>query len=153
MDKDRESTGHLNSKQELHRKMQQTRQSMSKTLGEIEGEISHALDWQTYFRRHPGAFLIGGGALGFIIGRAITGSGHSRDVENVQRQAGAFDGTMDQSPKLSSENSSIRRIIDMTASALLAQVVPILSSKLRNLVGIHAVAGRGGDTAVQNSVS
>ena len=153
MGKDRDSSGQVNSKQELHREMQKTRQSMSETLGEIEGEISRAFDWHTYFRRHPGAILIGGGALGFIIGRAITGSGYSRNVKNVHHQGGAYDGTMDQSPKLSSENSSIRRIIDMTASALLAQVVPILSSKLRNLVGIHAVAGRGGDTAVQNSVS
>jgi hypothetical protein len=118
---------------------------MSDTLGEIEGEISRAFDWQTYVRRHPGAFLIGGGALGFIIGRAITGSGYSRNVKNVHHQGGAFDGTTDQSPKLSSEGSSIRRIIDMTASALLAQVVPILSSKLRSLLEIRPVKGGGGE--------
>ena len=118
---------------------------MSDTLGEIEGEISRAFDWQTYFRRHPGAILIGGGALGFIIGRAITGSGYIPNVKNIHRQDGAFDGTINRLPRPSSEGSSIRRIIDMTASALLAQVVPILSSKLRSLLEIRPVKGGGGE--------
>lgn len=139
MDKDRDPSGQVGSKQELQREMERTRQSMSETVDDIKGEISHALDWQTYLKRYPGACLIGGGALGFIIGRAITGSKQSRNVQNIHEQAAAFDGARDRSPKFSSEDSSIRRVIDMTASALLAQVVPIVSSKLRNLLGIHAV--------------
>ena len=146
MDKDNDSTGQVNSKQELHREMQKARQSMSDTLGEIEGEISHAFDWHTYFRRHPGAFLIGGGALGFVIGRAITGSGYSGNVKKAHDQNGDVDGTVGQSAKLSSGPSSVRRIIDMTASALLAQVVPIVSAKLRDLLGVHPTAGGGGES-------
>jgi hypothetical protein len=141
MDKDRDPSGQVGSKQELHREMERTRQSMSETVDQIKGELSHALDWQTYLRRYPGAFLIGGGALGFIIGRVITGPGFSRHVNNVRVQAATFDGAKDRSPKFSSEDSSIRRVIDMTASALLAQVVPIVSSKVRNLLGIDGDGG------------
>ena len=148
MDKDRDPSGQLGSKQELHREMERTRQSMSETVDEIKSEISHALDWQTYVRRYPGAFLIGGGALGIIIGRAITGSGYSRNVQNVEQ---TFDGARDRLPKFPSENSSMRRVIDMTASALLAQVVLIVSSKLGNLLGIHTIGGGGNESLRKDS--
>ena len=108
---------------------------MSETLSEIEEEISHALDWQTYVRRYPGAFVIGGAALGFVIGRAITGSGPSRNVKNLPDAV--FDEASNR--KYSSKDSSVRRVIDMAALALLAQVVPILSSKLKDFMGVHAV--------------
>ena len=146
MDKDRDASGQVSSKQELHGELQRTRQSMSDTLGEIGGEISNALDWHTHFRRHPGAFLIGGGALGFVIGRAITGSGYSGNVKKAHDQNGDVEGTVEQSAKLSSGPSSVRRIIDMTASALLAQVVPIVSAKLRDLLGVHSTGGGGGES-------
>jgi hypothetical protein len=151
MDNQRDSSGQINSKQELQREMERTRQSLSETVGEIRGEISEALDWQTYLKRYPGAFLIGGGALGFIIGRALTGSASSRGVRNIHEQAAVFDREQDFPPKLSFEDSGLRRVIDMTASALLAQVVPILSSKLRNLLGIHSVEGRGSDSPHKDS--
>ena len=76
MDKDRDPTSQVGSRHELHREMERTRQSMSETVDEIKGNISHALDWQTYLKKYPRAFLIGGGVLGFIIGRAITRSGY-----------------------------------------------------------------------------
>jgi hypothetical protein len=121
---------------------------MSQTVDEIKGEISQALDWQTYLRRYPEAFLIGGGALGFLIARAITGCGYSRNVRTVHVEFASFDG--DRGSTKVSEDSSIRRVIDMTASALLAQVVPIVSSKLRNLLGVHA--GReAGDSPQKDS--
>jgi hypothetical protein len=151
MDKDRDPSGQVGSTQELHREMERTRQSMSETVDEIKGELSHALDWQTYLRRYPGAFLIGGGALGFIIGRAITGPGYSRNVNNIHEEAAAYYGERGRSPQFSSEDWSIRRVIDMTASALLAQVVPIVSSKLTNILGIHAVGGGGGDSPQKDS--
>jgi hypothetical protein len=149
MDNQRDSSGQIDSKQELQREMERTRQSLSETVGEIGGEISEALDWQTYLNRYPGAFLIGGGALGFLMARAITGCGYSRNVKTVHDQAAAFGGDRG-SPKVS-EGSSIRRVIDMTASALLAQVVPIVSSKLRSLLGIHSVEGRGSDSPHKDS--
>jgi hypothetical protein len=151
MDKDRAPSSEVNPEQEFHRKMERTRQSMSETVDEIKGELTQALDWQTYLRKYPEAFLIGGGALGFIIGRAITGCANSPNVKRFNEQATAFDGDKERSLQFSSENSSIRRVIDMTASALLAQVVPILSSKLRNLLGITAAGGRGGDSTQKDS--
>ena len=142
MDKDSDLNSQVNSKQELHWEMERTRQSMSETLSEIEGEISHTLDWRTYLKRYPGAFLIGAGTIGFIIGRTIAGPGYSLNAKPGRERAAAFNGDGDRSTF--SVDSSMRRVIDMTASALLARVVPIVSSKLRNLLGIHAVGGGGG---------
>jgi uncharacterized protein DUF3618 len=150
MDKERDPSGQMNPEQELRREIERTRQSMSETVDEIQGEIAQAFDWQTYLRRYPEAFLIGGGALGFLIARAITGSGYSRNVQNIDEQTAALGGDRGRSPKFSPENSSIRRIIDMTASAVLAQVVPIVSSKLRTLLGIGAARGEGGDSLRKN---
>lgn len=146
MDKNRDPE-QVNTKQELHRDMERTRQSLSETVDEIKGEITNSLDWQTYLRRYPGACLIGGGALGFIIGRAITGSGYPRNVRYVQDQPVVWDRDSGRAPKLTPEDSSIRRVIDMTASALLAHVVPIVSSKLRDLFGMHAVESSGNDSS------
>ena len=140
MNEPRDPSDQVNPEQELYREMERTRQSMSETMDEIKGEISQAFDWQTYLRRHPQAFLIGGGALGFLIARAITGSRCSRNVQSIHEPAGAFDGHKARPPKFSED--SIRRVIDMTASALLAQVVPIVSVKLRRLLGIHEVGDR-----------
>ena len=153
MGKDRDPTSQVGSRQELHWEMERTRQSMSETVDEIKGNISHALQWQTYLRKYPGAFLIGGGALGFIVGLAITRSGYPRKIKNVHEQAAAFDNCRerDRSPGFSSKDSSIQRVIDMTVSALLAQVLPIVSSKLRDLLGSHAVEGGSGDSPSKDS--
>jgi hypothetical protein len=126
---------------------------MSETVDEIKGNISHALDWQTYLKKYPGAFLIGGGVLGFIIGRAITRSGYSPKIEGVYERAAAFDNCRerDPTPGFSPKDSSIQRVIDMTVSALLAQVLPIASSKLRDLLGSHAVEGGSDDSPLKDS--
>jgi hypothetical protein len=67
-------------------------------------------------------------------------------VRNVHEQAAVFDRDPDFPTKVSFEESGLRRVIDMTASALLVQVVPIVSSKLRSLLRIHSVERRGDDS-------
>jgi len=133
MDQERDTSSPAKTEQELHRDLERTRQSISETLNEIKGEVSQALDGQTCLRRYPEAFLIA--ALGLLIARDITGSsGRSRNK--------ALNGDPDRSPK--SEGSTIRRVVDMTSSALLAQVIPISSSKLRELLGRNQRgAGKG----------
>lgn len=151
MDKERNPSGQVDPKEGLLREMERTRQSMSQTVDDMKGEISQAFEWQTYLRRYPGALLIGSGALGFIIGRAITTSGKCRKLKDVHEQTPAFDGNRERSSRPSHEDSNIRRVVDMTASALLAQVVPIVSSKVRSLLGIHPAGGGSGESRQQDS--
>jgi hypothetical protein len=116
--------------------MDKTRHSMSQTVDEIKDELSQALRWQTYLNRYPGAFLIGGGLIGFMIGRAVKGSdlGESLDWEQSSHQAIQVERShTTDTPTV--ENNTLRRIADMATSALIAQVVPVLSSKLKRLLG------------------
>jgi hypothetical protein len=125
MDQERDPSSRIKVEHELRRDLERTRQSMSETVDEIRGEVSQALDWQTYLKRYPEVFLIGGGAVGFLIARAIKGSGRSR---NKAPDRGGHRSTQFEDP-------TIRRVVDMTTSALLAQAVPIIASKLRDLLG------------------
>jgi len=128
--------------------MDKTRQSMSETVEEIKGELSQALKWQTYVRRYPGAFLIGGGVLGLMLGRAISGSDSSTRMapslpegRPAAEQPGEYyaGGAADQSWQ-QPENPTLRRMADMMTSALIAQVVPILSNKLKRFLGAESSA-------------
>jgi len=106
--------------------MEETRQSVSETVDEIRDELSQALDWRTYVRRHPGAFLIGGAALGVIIGRALRpspdGGFHAAQPE-VERAA------------MPGQESPIRRIGELVATGVAAQMVPMISTALKRAFG------------------
>jgi hypothetical protein len=134
MDKDRDSSGNVNSKEELHRQMDETRRSMSETVGEIKDELSQALKWQTYLRRYPGAFLVGGGLVGVMLGRAIKGSGCELPA-NEGRVGTLRTSSLDKSYRTSGENPTLRRVAELLTSAVIGQVVPILSAKLKKVIG------------------
>jgi len=137
MDKDRDSLGNVISKEELQKQMDETRKSMSETVDEIKDELSQALKWQTYLRRYPGAFLVGGGIVGVMLGRAIKGSGSElpgnkgRSGMSGTLRASASDGSY----RFSGENPTLRRVAELLTSAVIGQVVPILSAKLKKLIG------------------
>jgi len=137
MDIDRDSSGNVNSKEELHRQMDETRKSMSETVDEIKDELSQALKWQTYLRRYPGAFLVGGGLVGVMLGRAIKGS--RCELPRYEDHGGMI-GTLrtsalDKPYRTSGENPTVRRVAELLTSAVIGQVVPILSAKLKRLIG------------------
>ena len=56
---------YIESKEELQRRMDDTRHSMAETMGEIKHELSAAVEWRTYVQRYPGTCLLAGGALGW----------------------------------------------------------------------------------------
>jgi hypothetical protein len=137
MDKDRDSSGNISSKEELQKQMDETRRSMSETVDEIKDELSQALKWQTYVRRYPGAFLVGGGLVGVMLGRVIKGSGSElpgnkgRSGMTGTLRTSALDGSY----RPSGENPTLRRVAELLTSAVIGQVVPILSAKLKKLIG------------------
>jgi len=131
-----------NSKEALQRQMDETRRSMSETVDEIKDELSQALKWQTYLRKYPGAFLVGGGVVGVMLGRAIKGSG--ADLPGNEGWRGTI-GTprtsaFDRSYRPSGENPTLRRVAELLTSAVIGQVVPILSAKLKKMIGADSYA-------------
>jgi len=127
----------INSKEELQRQMDETRRSMSETVDEIKDELSQALKWQTYVRRYPGAFLVGGGLVGVMLGRAIKGSGCELPGNEVRRGTigNLRTSALNRSYRSSGENPTLRRVAELLTSAVIGQVVPILSAKLKKLMG------------------
>ena len=72
-------------KQELQRRMEEARESISQTVSEIKDTvttqyetvrttINENLDWREHVRKSPTAFSIGAGTVGFFLGLAIAGA-------------------------------------------------------------------------------
>jgi hypothetical protein len=152
MNKDRDLLGNINPKVELQRQMDETRKSMSETVDEIKDELSQALKWQTYLRRYPGAFLIGSGLVGVMLGRALKGSGS--ELPGYERRSGISravrTGDSDRPYRLSGENPTLRRVAEMLTSAVIGQVVPILSAKLKKFMGADSY-GQGEESGRDSS--
>jgi len=122
---DQTSERYLESKEELQRRMQDTRHSMADTMGEIKHELSAAVDWETYVQRYPGTCLLAGGALGWVIGRKLGSIQEERAPSFVIREA---------LPVQPSEPSTITRMAEMVASSVFAQALPLFAAKMRQFV-------------------
>ena len=61
----------IESEEEFQIRMNEGRQLMGETMGEVKHELSEALEWKTYVQRHPGTCLLASGALGWILGRRL----------------------------------------------------------------------------------
>jgi hypothetical protein len=66
------------SKEELQRRMEQARDSISNTVTEIKENVAQqyenvkdALDWREHFKRQPVAWSLGAAAAGFFVGYGI----------------------------------------------------------------------------------
>jgi len=115
------SQRYLESKEELQKRMDDSRHSISDAVGEIREELSAAVDWETYVKRYPGTCLMAGGALGWAIGRKL-GSNGEAPASFTFREA---------LPVLPSEPSTVSRMADIVASAVFAQVLPMFAAKMR----------------------
>jgi hypothetical protein len=82
------------SKQELQRRMEEARETITQTVTEIKETVtnqyysmketvSDALDWRHHFRKNPIAFSIGALSVGFLVGYGLTGTlkGSGRDED------------------------------------------------------------------------
>ena len=81
------------SKQELQRRMEEARETITQTVTEIKETVtnqyysmketvSDALDWRHHFRNNPIAFSVGALSLGFLVGYGLAGSLKSDGSDN-----------------------------------------------------------------------
>ena len=77
------------SKEELQRRMEEARDSITNTVTEIKENVSQqvenvkdALDWREHFKRQPLAWSLGAAGIGFFVGYGIAAAvtGDERDV-------------------------------------------------------------------------
>ena len=123
---DQTSERYLESKEELQRRMDDTRHSMADTLGEIKNELSAAVDWETYVQRYPGTCLLAGGAIGWAIGRRLSAMSDEPTTSFVIREA---------LPIQPSEPSTVTRMAEMVVSSVFAQALPLFAAKMRQFLG------------------
>jgi hypothetical protein len=123
---DQTSERYLESKEELQRRMDDTRHSMADTMGEIKHELSAAVDWETYVQRYPGACLLAGGAIGWAIGRRLGAISDEPTPSFVIREA---------LPIQPSEPSTVTRMAEMVVSSVFAQALPLFAAKMRQFLG------------------
>src|SRR5262245_7119459 len=121
------SERHLESKEELQNRMDETRHSIASTVGEIRQELSAALTWETYVQRYPGTCLLVGGAVGWAIGRKL-----SSLQQNEAPSTFTFREAVPISP--SSEPSSLSRMAEMVVSSVFAQALPLFAAKMREFL-------------------
>lgn len=76
------------SKEDLQRRMEEARDSISTTVNDIKESVAHqvenvkeALDWREHFKRAPVAWSLGAAGVGFVAGYGIAAAikGNSRD--------------------------------------------------------------------------
>src|ERR1041384_6799628 len=66
------------SKEELQRRMEEARDSITNTVTEIKDNVAQqyenvkdALDWREHFKRQPAAWSLGAAGVGFFVGYGI----------------------------------------------------------------------------------
>jgi hypothetical protein len=86
----RESFGEESSKEELQRRMEQARDSITNTVTEIKENVAQqyenvkdALDWREHFRRQPVAWSLGAAGVGFFVGYGIAAALSGDDSDEV----------------------------------------------------------------------
>ena len=111
---------HIVSKEELQGRMDDTRHSMTETMGTIKHELAEAFEWRTYVRRYPGTSLWAGGALGWILGRRL---GSPRQSPAPFR--------IPELPIQHPKSSTLPRMADKVVSTVLAEALPLITAKMR----------------------
>src|SRR5919107_6388576 len=83
-------------KQELQRRMEEARDSISQTVSEIKDtvttqyenvreSISQSLDWREQYRRRPVAFSVGALGVGLVLGYSVGGAFGGGDSDMAER--------------------------------------------------------------------
>jgi hypothetical protein len=117
-------------KRELERQMQQTRESLAETVGEIKDTVEHeykavrqtvsgVLDYREQFQKEPLVWSLGALSAGFALGYTV-GYAHKNSKRGKQSQLVTFaDGMFDE---LSTMGQGL--------------VMPVLSEKIKELFGV-----------------
>lgn len=87
----READGDDTSKDELQRRMEQARDSITNTVTEIKENVAQqyetvkeALDWREHFKKAPVAWSLGAAGVGFFVGYGIAACVSGDDHDKVQ---------------------------------------------------------------------
>jgi hypothetical protein len=82
------------SKEELQRRMEEARDSITNTVTEIKDNVAQqyenvkdALDWREHFKKQPLAWSLGAAGVGFFVGYGIAAALSGDDDDNVVRYA------------------------------------------------------------------
>jgi len=86
-----ETWGDEPSKEELQRRMEQARDSITNTVTEIKENVAQqvenvkdALDWREHFKRQPLAWSLGAAGVGFFVGYGIAAAITGDDREEIR---------------------------------------------------------------------
>ena len=78
------------SKEELQRRMEEARDSITNTVTEIKDNVAQqyenvkdALDWREHFKRQPVAWSLGAAGVGFFVGYGIAAALRGEDEEEI----------------------------------------------------------------------
>jgi hypothetical protein len=147
--------------EELSRAMEDSRASITETVGELREAVNQAMDWREHVKTHPGASLGIAAGAGLIVGRwvgtKIVGSevprGRARDVAGWTRpshptslgasQGRILDGSRHRAA--SRAESLVNRVIDEVADAVEAGALVPLFARLRDFLHESAAPARRPD--------
>ncbi|HEX8709661.1 MAG TPA: hypothetical protein VF723_15580 [Pyrinomonadaceae bacterium] len=127
------------SKEELQRRMEEARSSITQTVTEIKETVTNqyysmkesvteALDWRQQFRKRPIVFSVGALSVGFVVGYSIAGALHgdadesrSADSSLSPEQSDIFTRTGAKPVKYEGEGRSSKNAVVSGSSAYAAQ--------------------------------
>lgn len=128
-------------KEDLQRRMDDTRSSISQTMTEIKDtvvdqyeaakeSVAETLDWREQFRKNPVAWCFGAISVGYVVGNSIAGSMKETKTKNdLLSHLGAL------GDRFTDELS--QRGMNILVPALTGTVlVPVLTGKIKELTGI-----------------
>ena len=88
------------SKEELQRRMEEARDSITNTVTEIKDNVAQqyenvkeALDWREHFKRQPVAWSLGAAGVGFFVGYGIAAALTSDDDDDIPYASAAYSST------------------------------------------------------------
>jgi hypothetical protein len=153
--------GRTEDAEELSRAMEDSRASISETVGEIREAVTHAIDWRERVKTHPGASLGIAAGTGLIVGRWIGGKitrpdmtghipgeaatawtrpSHPTSLGASQTSPRMLDGTIHRAA--SRAEGLVNRVIDEVADAVEAGALMPLFSRLRDFLYSSASPAR-----------
>ena len=85
------------SKEELQRRMEEARDSITNTVTEIKENVAlqvetvkDALDWREHFKKRPVAWSVGAAGVGFFVGYGIAAALSDDDTDNYVAQTSTY---------------------------------------------------------------
>jgi hypothetical protein len=141
----------------MHRDIEITRASLSRTVGRLRQKAGESMRWQTYVERYPAQILVGAALTGLVVGRRIArglrANGHRSAgghwapaaIDSVTRLPARLEATGERSGAVNASwerltsrvEGLVNRVIDDVADATERALVPALLGGVQALFGLH----------------